>query len=593
MSKCTSSNLAVRWPRFGTVITLCSAAIGFGTSITVVASESAQHLRNTIKVVELEDVVPTEGLLLRRTNYTYDMYKRYTAKHVLSLNYSTQPSDHAFPGDTIGRFIMSTTLLSRILHQPEPDSLKQVMAALPSMVNTEGYLGWIMPKDRADETGLANIMWCNGLTEYCRWTKKPAAMAMDRNLVTNVILPVKEAYYYYYVPEKNDGKIKWVHCTGDTAQAFGIIDPATRAYSLFPSAELATEINELIRLYRKLDHVQIQAQIHAVLFSTRGILRWYELQGNPEHLEFAESLYRKYRAQAMTENYENYNWFGRPEWTEGCAIVDSLTVALKLWQLTGKSEYLEDAQLILFNGLLANQQGCGGDFGTNNCVGAKDDVLLRHRGSAPFCCSVWGGKGFARSIQYSQFTKPDGLIVTIFGNNLITARLPDGDLTVKQTTGYPFAGGVKFEIIASASNKPRDLQLFMPSWIVPQTVKVSVNGEVIAAQIQKSYLTIRRPMKVGDRIDVAFQQAFRTVLPLYSDRMPGYHRYLYGPLLLGLDTAKEQALPQATPLQSCGDGAYRTTDGTALTLIPLCNLMDVRDEAHRARSNSAQVLFKD
>ena len=133
---------------------------------------------------------------------------------------------------------------------------------------------------------------------------------MNRNLFAQIILPIREAYYYYYSPEKTDGKIGWVHCTGDTAQAFGIIDPATRGYALFPSPALRKEINELIRLYQKIDHVEIKAQIHAVLFTARGILRWYEIEHNPRHLEFAEDLYRRYRQLAMTEDYENYNWFG-------------------------------------------------------------------------------------------------------------------------------------------------------------------------------------------------------------------------------------------------------------------------------------------
>ena len=93
------------------------------------------------------------------------MYKAYTPQHVLTLNYSTTPSDKAFPGDTIGRYILSATLLSRALHEPEPETLKNVMAALPAMLNAEGYLGWVLPLDRADETGLSNAMWSNGLTD--------------------------------------------------------------------------------------------------------------------------------------------------------------------------------------------------------------------------------------------------------------------------------------------------------------------------------------------------------------------------------------------------------------------------------------------
>jgi len=545
----------------------------------------------TLKVIEPEDVTPADGLLLKRALATYDMYKNYTPKHVLTLNYSTQPSDHAFPGDTIGRYILSATLLSRILHQPEPDTLKQVMAALPSMLNAEGYLGWVLPKDRADETGLSNVMWSNGLTEYALWTKDAAALKMNRNIFDQIILPIREAYYYYYSPEKNDGKIKWVHCTGDTAQGFGIIDPATRGYQLFPSEELKSEINELIRLYRKLDHVKIQSQTHAYLFTTRGILRWYELQGNPEHLEFAQRLYDQYRRLAMTENYENFNWFGKPKWTEGCTIVDSLTVALKLWQLTGNNEYLEDAHLILFNALLANQKH--GDFGTDNCVGSDGQIFLKDgsTGIAPWCCSVWGGKGFARTMQYSQFLAEHGVVIAIPGNNTITARLPDGEMTVKQTTGYPREGGIRFEVMSNASQNEREIAVFLPSWILPESLKVVATG-AIEPKTEGSLLRLRGTMSKGDVIDIQFEQAFRCAPPLYPDRMSGRHRYLYGPLVLGVDAKEETSLPKQTEFRAIGEACYRAGP-SGPTLVPLCDLRDLNDKAKQSRTGSVQILFQD
>ena len=561
---------------------------------TARAAETTKHPLGVLKAIEPEDVEQAEGLLRKRASYTYEMYKSYTPEHVLTLNYSNQASRPSFPGDTIGRYILSATLLSRALHQPEPETLRKVMAALPSMLNSEGYLGWVLPKDRADEMGLSNVMWSNGLTEYYQWTKDKTALKMNQNVFNRIVLPVKDAYYYYYAPEKNDGKIKWVHCTGDTAQAFGIIDPATRGYPLFPSPELKAEIDELIRLYRKIDHVKIKAQTHAVLFATRGILRWYELQGNPEHLQFAESLYQQYRQEAMTENYENYNWFGKPTTTEGCAICDSLTVALKLWQLTGKNEYLEDAQLILFNGLLANQMN--GDFGVNNCVGAKDQVFLRHGKPAPWCCSVWGGMGLAKAMQYSQFLKQDGVVVTIPGNNTITAKLPDGLLKLKQTTGYPREGGVRFTVEGSESRKERELLVFMPSWITAKSIAVTVNGKTIESDVAHSFLRIHRVMAKGDVIDVRFKQSFRCADPLYPKRMPGYHRYFYGPLLLGMDTKEEVSLPRAIEFEADKDGSFRAYPGGATPiaiLTPVCDLMDLKDEAKRARTGSAQVLFQD
>lgn len=553
-----------------------------------VTQEVLMSRLDAIHYIDFEDAVPAEGYLLKRARYTFDMYKDYTPDHVLTLNYSNEPSDHAFPGDTIGRYILSTTLLSRALHEPKPQTLDQVMAALPGMLNAEGYLGWLLPKDRADETGLSNIMWCNGLTEYCLWQQDATALKMNRNVFAQIILPVREAYDYYYVPEKADGKIQWVHCTNDTAQAFGIIDPATRGYPLFPSAELKQEINGLIRLYRKVDPVTIQAQVHAVLFATRGILRWCEMEPDAGNLAFAESLYQRYRQFAMTENYENYNWFGRPTWTEGCAIVDSFTDAVRLWRLTGNNDYLADAHLILFNALLANQKD--GDFGTNNCVGPNNEIFLKSGKRAPWCCSVWGGKGLARAFQYSYFRLADGLMVTIPGNSTITVPLPDGKWVLKQSTGYPHEDGIRFQVIASESENPRTLALFIPPWIEPDSMAVTVNGQRAAYPVENDFLLLKRAMKPGDDIEILFKQRCGPVPLLRPDRTPGFHRYMQGPLVLGVDSEKEETLPAHARLEPLGNACYKAE---GLTLAPLCDLTDCRNPAQHTRTGSIQVLFRD
>ncbi|MCX6914321.1 MAG: hypothetical protein NT167_14910, partial [Verrucomicrobia bacterium] len=60
----------------------------------------------SIRFLDFDDITPAEGLLLKHARYTHEMYQAYTPKHVLTLNYSTKPSDKAFPGDTIGRYIL-------------------------------------------------------------------------------------------------------------------------------------------------------------------------------------------------------------------------------------------------------------------------------------------------------------------------------------------------------------------------------------------------------------------------------------------------------------------------------------------------------
>jgi hypothetical protein len=433
-------------------------------------------------------------------------------------------------------------------------------------------------------------MWSNGLSEYCAWKKDPRALQMNRGLFAKIVLPAREAFYYYYAPERNDGKISWIHCTGDTAQGFGIIDPATRGYALFPSRPLKDENDELIRLYSRLDRVGIKAQIHATLFLTRGILRWYEMHGDAQQLGLARTIYDQYRALAMTENYENYNWFGRPEWTEGCAIVDSLTVVQRLWRMTGDPRYLADAQWILYNALLANQQK--GDFGTETCVGPNGQLFLKDRHPAPWCCSVWGGKGLARAIQSSYYLAGNALVVANFVNSTVAAHLPGGELRLQQKSDYPYTSEVTFEVVASASRKPRKLRIFIPPWVVPGSVTVTDAGKTVRPEVSDSFLVLHRPFARGEVIRLQFRQEAGATDLLNAQRTPAHHRYRHGPLLLGVDTKQEQSVPRAEELQPLGQGCY-LAKSSGLKLLPLCDLNNQYDEARRAKTGSIQALFKD
>jgi DUF1680 family protein len=68
------------------------------------------------------------------------------------------------------------------------------------------------------------------------------------------------------------------------------------------------------------------------------------------------------------------------------------------------------------------------------------------------------------------------LMVTIPGNSTVTARLSDGLLSLRQTTGYPHENGIRFEVLASESKRERRLAVFMPPWIRPESIAVAVNG---------------------------------------------------------------------------------------------------------------------
>src|SRR5258708_10018723 len=119
-----------------------------------------------------------------------------------------------------------------------------------------------------------------------------------------------------------------------------------------------------------------------------ALLRMHSLTGDPRLLQSVESRYQLYRSVAMTENYANYNWFGRPEtWTEPCAVIDSFMVATQLWQHTGDAKYLEDAHLIWANGVGHGQRATGG-FGTDSCAGPDTPFIKIEIYEAFFCFTL-------------------------------------------------------------------------------------------------------------------------------------------------------------------------------------------------------------
>jgi hypothetical protein len=97
-------------------------------------------------------------------------------------------------------------------------------------------------------------------------------------------------------------------------------------------------------------------------------------------------------------------------------------------------------------------------------------------------------------------------------------------------------------------------------------------------------------MKRGDVIEVQFKQVAGPAPLLRPERTPGFHRYMHGPLVLGVDTKEEKQLPLRAELRAEGAACYQAEGST---LVPVCDLTDRRDPVKGTRTGSIQVLFGD
>ena len=120
-----------------------------------------------------------------------------------------------------------------------------------------------------------------------------------------------------------------------------------------------------------------------------------------------------------------------------------------------------------------------------------------------------------RSVRYIYSRSADGLWVNLFIASDATAPLDTGQVTVRQSTNYPWDGDVK---IAVEPDAPREFTLHvrLPGWA--STPVVQVNGAAVTPEISRGYAVIRRQWKKGDTVQVS--------LPMEVQRLAGHPKVL-------------------------------------------------------------------
>ncbi|WP_221469063.1 beta-L-arabinofuranosidase domain-containing protein [Cohnella nanjingensis] len=510
---------------------------------------------------------------------------------------------YSWPGDWEGRTLLGWTLLARSTRRP-PEYLEEAIRMLPSRLNEKGFFGPVHPRGTVDEQQLSGNSWfLRALCEYYLWTKDDFALSVIHRLIDNLLLPAV-GYYAEYpldpVQRSYDGsaigelfgKVGAWHLSTDIGCAFIMLDGATQAYLIVPKPELRDLIDEMIEKFMTADIIGLSFQTHATLSALRGILRHYETTGDPRLLEKAIDTFGVYMQRGMTENYANYNWFGRPDWTEPCAVVDSFIVAVGLWKHTGNSAYLEAAHHIYYNGLGYGQRPNGG-FGCDVCAGVRDEMLSPKEGlyEAYWCCTMRGAEGLAKAIDSCYQATGRTIAIPFYESSTAVIAVGDGELKLATETDYPYEGVVRIEVMESTVAEPVTLRLFMPSWVERSTVALSVNGESKGTEIRDGFVSLAGHFPKGTLIELSFGIGLR------KERAFGFHTtiegysYRHGPLLLGIDSpGSALAIGQDERMEPLGEGKYRLAPSN-LTLSPVHDMIDKPLE--ESRQNRKQVLFRD
>ncbi|MHB9032034.1 MAG: beta-L-arabinofuranosidase domain-containing protein [Anaerolineae bacterium] len=539
------------------------------------------------------------GELYRRAMLNFDRLERPDYEPAASF----RPAAYDWPGDTEGRVLMALVLLAQATHR-EPRFLDKMMAMLPEHLNAKGYFGPVLPEGEFDEQQFGGHGWVlRALYEQYLWRPDPVLLTAIERIVRGLILPARGYYKLYpsqpeqraydrqVVGQRSRRLVSHWYPSTDIGAAFAILDGATQVYQLLRWPELAELIEEAIASYAAIDKVRLSFQTHSTLMTLRSILRYYGTIGRPQNLEVVRSTYALYRDQALTANWANYNWFGRPAWTEPCAVIDSFMLTQQLWQYTGETGYLEDAQRILYNGMAYGQRPNGG-YGCDVCAGAgtsflapKPDVF-----EATWCCTMRGGEGLARALEYSHWVVEDALYLPYYGSALAVVPASSGEVAWMQRSDYPRSGRVDLQVVRADATAPTELNLYIPTWAPAADTRLSLNNAPRVVTANGAFHRISRVWQAGDSVVLELPMQARSEPALPHLQPAGMTSFWHGPLLLGLaNQGDEVSLDPAASLLPLGQARYQAA-GTGYILAPADDLYTMTWDA--ALHDRRQILFR-
>ena len=412
------------------------------------------------------------------------------------------------PGEVDGKTILGLVSDAYALRQASPQLLDMI-SRVPSHLNSLGYIG-SESGEMMDEQQLSENGWMlRGLCAYYDMSSDAKALDWIKSISENLFVKGKGLY-----DSGMDGLIE--------------------AYRLVGTPEMKEVIEKMLARFLDKDLVAIQAPTHASLTACRGLVRFAEITGDKRWIDEARQRWETYKQYGMTENYACYNRFGMYDsCSDPCASVDSYILALKLWQHTGETGYLRDAQLIYYNALCHEQRENGG-FGSDSCPGlASGPDLFVETDEVP-CCTMKGAEGLATSESYTCLRDGNTFYITCFRQAKITV---DG-FGMEMVTDYPLEGFMNFIVTENNLGKDVRLKFYIPDWIKPGTLRIG--GKEYQPKIDPDgFLVLDHPLRVGDRVVLEYFYEPREEGTINQmNTKPGQVRYFSGPFMID-----EQAEP--------------------------------------------------
>jgi DUF1680 family protein len=221
------------------------------------------------------------------------------------------------------------------------------------------------------------------------------------------------------------------------------------------------------------------------------------------------------------------------EGPETCNTYNMLKLTEMLFLAREQGRYADYYERALYNHILASQRPETGGFVYFTPMRPNHYRIYSQVDQGMWCCV---GSGIESHAKYGEFIYAHdgkGDDAALFVNLFIPSTLHwrEKGVALTQTNRFPDQAGTRIEVDGDARFT---MKIRYPAWVAPGKLVVRVNGRAVKVDAQPgSYLSIARPWRKGDRVDVSLPMSTRL------EQMPdksNYYAVLHGPIVLAAKT---------------------------------------------------------
>ncbi len=201
------------------------------------------------------------------------------------------------------------------------------------------------------------------------------------------------------------------------------------------------------------------------------------------------------RNEGFTKPYDLPN---ANAYAETCASVALIFWAQRMLHLDLDGRYADVLERALFNGALVGLSREGTRYFYANPLESDGAATRWHWHDCP-CCTMNVSRLVASVAGYFLSADPERAVFHLYGGVRTTLTLGGVPVTLAEASRYPLDGQIRIDV---SPEQPAQftLSLRIPGWVTGASL--SLNGEAVALEPERGYVSLTRTWTDGDRLDL-------------------------------------------------------------------------------------------